>query len=251
MTDPVLKRAFAVLQEWIPFSADDYASFLSRCTAEDRACFRKEELDGLTYCLFSWPLYRADSVPFDLAADAPASAVCEQWVLLVFNEEMEVAADLAAQGMPLFELRRESVRARLEEESDWLYWQTEIVLDASGKDPVDAEVLLYTNAYTSKRYRQRHILTHMLKMTEETVLSRQDSTTLLSCISLDPDVACYGEDRTDTPYIYSMKDEPARLENAEILRHLGWQPLKLMTDEPVEDGAILWFAFRRAACVTI
>ena len=209
MTDPVLKRAFAVLQEWIPFSADDYASFLSRCTAEDRACFRKEELDGLTYCLFSWPLYRADSVPFDLAADAPASAVCEQWV------------------------------------------QTEIVLDASGKDPVDAEVLLYTNAYTSKRYRQRHILTHMLKMTEETVLSRQDSTTLLSCISLDPDVACYGEDRTDTPYIYSMKDEPARLENAEILRHLGWQPLKLMTDEPVEDGAILWFAFRRAACVTI
>ncbi|MBR3356749.1 MAG: hypothetical protein IKG46_02875 [Solobacterium sp.] len=251
MNDPVLKRAFAVLHEWIPFTAEDYGSLLARSTAADRAYYRKEEKNGLTYCVFSWPLYKADNVPFRLKDDAPGAAVSEQWVLLVFNAEDEVVADLAAEGMPLWELRKDCVRSRLEEESDWLYWQTEIVLDSAEHDPPDAEVLLYTNAYTSKRYRGKHILTHMLKMTEEAVLSRRENAVLLSCISLDPDVACYGEDRTDAPYIYSMKDEPARLRNAEILKHLGWQPIRLMTDEPVEDGAILWFAFHRTACVTV
>ena len=249
--DAFLARAFDVLKDWIPLDLDTYETLLQHSGAADRACYICKKADAYTYCLFSYPLYCKDGIPFHYGTDLPGSAECEQWILLVFDENGNVIADLAAQGMSLHELAKEVNRKRLEEESDWLYWQSEILLDVSQNDPSDSEAVLITNAYTSKRYRGQHIFHTMMEMLETAILSRYAGGTLLLCISLDPDVACYGEDKSDVPYIYSMKDEPVRLYNAEILRHMGWQAFKLETDAPVEDGAILWFAFHRVQLVSL
>jgi hypothetical protein len=51
----------------------------------------------------------------------------------------------------------------------------------------------------------------------------------------------------EEPYIYSYeKDEPLRLRNCIIMRHVGFVPVKLEELEPQErgDGAKLWFAMR-------
>jgi phosphate/sulfate permease len=40
------------------------------------------------------------------------------------------------------------------------------------------------------------------------------------------------------------------LGGARIIKKVGFEPLKLETDEPVEDGSILWFAVRKATYIT-
>lgn len=249
--DEALCRAFDVLGAWIPLSREVFEAYLKRCTAEDRGGLWIRSLYGNTYCLLSRPLYHADGSPFDPEFDPARQAAEEQFILLVFDENGDVAGDLAAYGMSLGQLKAACTAARLEEESDWLYWQREIVLDAAEGCDDSAEILLYTNAYTAKDSRRNHIFTNMLEMVREAVSSRHDTLTLLSCISLDPDVPCYGKDRTDTPYIYSMKDEPVRILNARIMEKLGWQSVRLETDEPVEDGAILRFACQKLSVMTI
>ena len=44
-----------------------------------------------------------------------------------------------------------------------------------------------------------------------------------------------------------MKDEPTRILNAHIIERLGFEALRLETDEEVEDGSLLWFAVRKQA----
>ena len=112
-------------------------------------------------------------------------------------------------------------------------------------------MLIYTIAYTGRDERQKGIFRNLMNLSESFFAKEKSGLTLYSVISLDPDVACYGKDRLDEPYIYSMKDEPVRLLNAEIIRKLGYTPLKLETDEEVEDGSLLWFAWKKTTWIDL
>ena len=171
-------------------------------------------------------------------------------IIQLVYEDGKVAADCAAWYLNKNELLDEKNRRYLEEESDWEYWECEIAENEMDLEK-DAAVLIYTNAYTTKRWRQNGIFRRMIRKTEEFVSQLSDFTDLYSVISLDPDVACYGEDKMSEPYYYSMADEPVRLMNAEIIEKCGFAPLKLETDEPVEDGSILWFAVRHVTYINV
>ena len=173
---------------------------------------------------------------------------------LVFDRNREVIADLALYHLAASDMHNEKIRSAFEAESDWLYWQSYIIDELCLMDhelKQDEEVLIYTNAYTGKDERQKGIFRNLMNLSESFFAKEKSGLTLYSVISLDPDVACYGKDRLDEPYIYSMKDEPVRLLNAEIIRKLGYTPLKLETDEEVEDGSLLWFAWKKTTWIDL
>ena len=65
------------------------------------------------------------------------------------------------------------------------------------------------------------------------------------CISLDPDVPCYGPDAVDEPYVYSFeRDEPLRNRNMQILEKLGYQEYDVDFGEVGADGAKHRFAWK-------
>lgn len=143
-------------------------------------------------------------------------------------------------------------------ESDWMYLEHFTLCSLLGmnedyppyknKDQEDfpGSVFFFENAYVTKTYRKQHILTSMIDCIRDfCARDAENELNLYMAISLDPDVACYGPDASDKPYIYSMEqDEPKRKINAEIAEKLGFTPIKLEAVHPEEetDGSKLWFA---------
>ena len=247
-----LERSFDLLSGWLPFSA----SFLmERYTKNDDPHFRSyfKIYKPYIYVLFDMPWYDKNGKRIETETDADKSDV-SLLVGLVFDQNKELIADLALYHFPAEEMNNSAVRNAFEKESDWLYWENYILDETCFKGQKirkSDEVLLYSNAYTSVDERRQGIFKQLMQLSEAFYADKKSEVTLYSAISLDPDVACYGKDKLDHPYIYSMKDEPDRLRNAKIMESLGYETVHLETDEPVEDGSLLWFAWKKCTWIDL
>lgn len=231
-----LDLMYSFLKNWL---TPAYEELLERYTEYPQE-YSLEEIDGYTYFLFCYPVLPE----------------VEQMVLLVFEED-RIIADLACIHTTMdILLTRKDLYQYMSEDSDWSYLQHYILCNyfypeipypclVSSVNISCQDVLCFSNIYVSRRFRRQHIFSNMLSMTyERAVRYRTGNTQCISCISLDPDVACYGEDSSDVPYIYSMKDETDRMRNKSILEGKGYTVFKLEETEPQEnnDGTKLWFA---------
>lgn len=234
-----LKLSLHRLEKMLPEDADlmlrNYQSGVGEWIQEIR--------DGKTYCMFSWKEDQAERI-----------------VLLVYDEEM-IVADLAAlhcsQDMMM---NSTSFYDAVSEESDWMYLEHYVLSQFLYPDleypycmknsfsHFSGEALLYTNAYVSKNWRRMGIFRHMEEMARSFSLRKCTGMVRLGAvIAMDPDIACYGPDTPEQPYVYNYeKDEPDRLRNAEIARKIGYMPIRLDETEPNEnpDGTKIWFCVR-------
>ncbi len=199
----------------------------------------------LVSCTFSFPV-----------SDEEAARVIQ----LVYDKD-QIIADCSGIFSDMNHiLYSENLYNSLCDESDWMYLEHFTLCSMLGmneeyppfknqnKPDIPGIVFLFSNAYVTKAYRQQHILTSMMESIRDfCARDAVNELDLYMVISLDPDVACYGPDASDKPYIYSMEqDEPKRHINAEIAEKLGFTPIKLEAVHPEEetDGSKLWFALR-------
>ncbi len=215
-----------------------YALFPEECTLE--------EINGLHYLLFCYPLVTTQNIE-----------LLEQGILLVYENDT-VVADLAfMHGSTNAIMKSQDVYDEITTDSDWSFLQYYTLCNMmfpeapypyyqnNTNDDFPGETCFFTNAYVTKTYRKQGIFTNMLQITKEQVLRNETGlTTYYSVFSLDPDVACYGPDTQKEPYIYSMKDEADRMRNKHILEQFGYVAVKLEETNPKEDddGTKLWFA---------
>lgn len=202
--------------------------------------------DFLYACVFSYPI-----------PDVPA----RQIILLVYDENDQIVADTNAihLSVPDF-LQSQAVYDYLSEESDWMYLEHYTLSGIMFPDlpypfcqsgqttDHTGEVLLYGNAYVSIDNRRQGLFKMMLEsMRDHALRYRQGMITLYCVLSMDPDVPCYGPDKSDEPYIYSyQQDEPKRLVNKIIAEHVGLMPIKLEELDPKNvTGTKLWFCVRK------
>lgn len=240
-----LERSLKRLEKWLPFPVDEMLAHYLDERNEIRDHEVEEDPYGYVYCLFSWP--ETDH---------------ERLVLLVYDEQMRIIADLSAVHANVSELLYSAkLYDELSEESDWMYLEHYTLCaymfpelpypasEAGEQRHYEGEALLYSNAYVTKQFRRRGIFTAMVSMTRDFALRRASgSTVLYSVFSLDPDIAVYGPDAESTPYHYSYeKDEPVRMTNCEIMKKLGFTPLRLeeTEEDPEADGTKLWFAVKQ------
>ena len=237
-----LKRSLRTLKTILPCSAD---ALMNKYEA-DETMWLVDEINDLVFCLFSFPVTQA----------------MEQVILLVYDDQNRIIADAGAFHCDVSSfLEQSEIYDYLSEESDWMYLEHYILskkmfpglpypfCDQDQKANEAGEVLLFSNAYVSKAFRRRGIFCLMMEIMKEHALRNATGMSVLcGCISLDPDIACYGPDTVKEPYYYSFEaDEPIRRVNAEIAEHTGFTPLRLETDNPEAetDGTKLWFAIRK------
>lgn len=199
----------------------------------------------LISCTFTFPV-----------SDGEADRVIQ----LVYDDQ-EIIADCSGIFSDMNHmLYSENLYNCLCDESDWMYLEHFTLCSMLGideeyppfksknKPDISGNAFLFSNAYVTKAYRRMHILTSMMDSIRDfCARDAIDELDLYMAISLDPDVACYGPDASDKPYVYSMEqDEPKRKLNAEIAEKLGFTPIKLEAVHPEEetDGSKLWFALR-------
>lgn len=237
-----LKLSYDLLGKWITPS---YEQLLQRYELYPEE-FVLEEIGGLHYFLFCYPLVTEHN-----------RELLEQGILLVYKSDT-VVADLAfMHGEANSVFKNEEVFDYISNDSDWSYLQHYTLFSlmfsnlpypycyGDKKEELEGEVTFFTNAYVSKKYRRKNIFTNMLEISKEQVLRYvQNECTYYSVFSLDPDVACYGEDTQKEAYVYSMKDEKTRMLNKQILEEKGYQCIRLEeeVEDPNSDGTKLWFA---------
>ena len=234
------------LSEWL----QDHACRIENYTSgEDYAWTVEEDSHGYAYCLCSYP-----EIP----------GLLDETVLLVYDEQMNIIADLSglhcsAEAL----LKQPEVYDEISLESDWMYLEYYIVTETFFPErawllhneavPEDApetggQVFLFRNAYVTAVLRRQGIFRTMLEILRDHIMraaAGQEECTMV--LSLDPDIACYGPDAKDEPYYYSYeKDEPDRIRNRIIAEHTGFSPVRLeLTEQPAEDdGTKVWFAVR-------
>lgn len=240
-----LETSLKRLEKWLPFPVGEMLAHYLDEQAEIRDYEIEEDPYGHVYCLFSW-----------------SETDHERLVLLVYDENMRIIADLSAVHAGLNELLYSgALYDELSEESDWMYLEHYTLCaymfpelpypacEVSVQSRREGEALLYSNAYVTREYRRRGIFRAMVSMTRDFALRKTaGSTVLYSVFSLDPDIAVYGPDAVKTPYHYSFeKDEPVRMTNCEIMKRLGFTPLRLeeTEEDPGADGTKLWFAVKQ------
>lgn len=227
--------------------------------AEHEDQYNVEEVNGCVSCLFSFPLLMENGGIIRSIKDLEHGRL-EQIILLVYDHDM-IIADCSAIHASMHDfLFWEPAVEYICTESDWMYLEHYTLCTSAfpkipypapfdeNKKRVKGEALIYANAYVTTSYRRKGIFSNMLQTVRDHALRRcSDHVDLYSVITLDPDIACYGPDAVDEPYIYSYeKDEPLRQRNRTIMKHAGFVPVKLEELEPEEigDGAKLWFALR-------
>lgn len=233
--------SYQLLGKWITPS---YSELLERYTKYPQE-FSLEEINGYYYFLFCYPLV----VDHD-------SELLEEGILLVYENE-KVIADLAfMHGTTETIMKNKEVFDYISNDSDWSYLQHYTFANLTFNleypycysdlmETFEGEVTFFTNAYVTRTYRKQNIFSNMLEMSKEQVLRYVDNEcTYYAVFSLDPDVACYGADTTNEPYIYTMKDEEDRMRNKEILEKKGYVCVRLEEEhpDPTSDGTKLWFA---------
>lgn len=219
--------SWTFLKEYIGLDYKSVASHMSE--------FILEEIDGLYYLAFWYEL-----VPG-----------LERVIVLVYDCE-QVIADLSFMHANMDGVMKDKgVYDFITSESDWSnlehFTLCNYMFDGyeypyCGSESFFGEALFFTNCYVSKRYRKKGTFFHMLDLSRDVGLREcEENTILYSILSLDPDIPCYGEDTTNEPYYYSMKDEKTRLLNKEILEKRGYVCVRL-EDEEENDGSKLWYA---------
>ncbi len=218
--------SWAFLKDYIGLDYDVVAVHLSE--------FILEEIDGYYYLAFWYGLV----------------AGLERVIVLVYDQD-KVIADLSFMHASMDGVMKDRlIYDFITNESDWSnlehFTLCNYMFDGyeypySGNDSFVGEALFFTNCYVSKRYRKKGIFFHMLDLSRDVGLRECEKETILyAIVSLDPDIPCYGEDTTNEPYYYSMKDEPVRLLNKEILEKRGYICVRLEDDEQ-NDGSKLWY----------
>ncbi|MBQ9328054.1 MAG: hypothetical protein IJ225_05915 [Solobacterium sp.] len=254
MKQPVhelLNRSLLLLEDHLPYSLE-----VMRELAQDgKLVYTVEQFcDNYSAIVFSYPVIE----------------ISEQVILLVYDDSGQVIADCAGIHSDLRTfLYSEALYDYLSEESDWMYLEHYVISGTmfpelpypfctSGNtldEDVQGEVLLYSNAYVSRANRGQGIFSAMMELMKDFILrdcvGKRD---LYTVLSLDPDVACYGPDTVDWPYVYSYeRDEPIRRKNADLMNHLGFASIRLEEDEPSSesDGTKLWFVVRHEQDIVI
>lgn len=234
-----LKMSLHRLEKTLPSGAEEMLRHY-RFHPED---WKQETWQGYIFCLFSWKEQEAERI-----------------VLLVYDGD-SIAADLAALHCSQDTLMNSTAfYDAVSEESDWMYLEHYVLSQCLYPDLAyphcmqkdmagfGGEALLYTNAYVSRGWRRKGIFRHMEEMVRAFSLRKCSGLVRLGAVfAMDPDIACYGPDTPEQPYVYSFeKDEPDRLRNAEIARKLGYVPMRLEETEPETDtdGTKLWFCVR-------
>lgn len=195
-----------------------------------------EEKDDLYYLTFSYPLITG----------------LERGILLVYDQDTVIADCSFMHGKMDDVMKEEKIYDYITLESDWsnleYYTLCNYMFDeeypycfTKKEKYFEGEVSFFTNAYVTKTYRQKGIFSMMLNTSKEMIFRNSKETIYYSIFSLDPDIPCYGPDTTDKPYYYSMKDEPTRLLNKQILESKGYIALRLEDDQE-NDGSKLWYA---------
>ena len=240
LTKHYFDKAYEMLKNYIQ---PTYQQLQQRYNLFPEECY-VEQIDDYFYLTFTYPRVVENSFE-----------VLEQGLILVYDKE-QIIADMAfSHGTMHDVLHSNDIFEELSLDSDWSFLQHYTLCKmmfpdypyplckSNNTDEIDVEACFFHNAYVTKRYRQQHIFSNMLENAKEMVLRNcYQSTTYYAIFSLDPDIACYGEDTPKEPYIYSMKDEPARLLNKSILEKKGFLGVKLEDLEDSQDGAKLWFA---------
>ena len=263
----LLKAGLTLLSRWIPVPPEKMLEDYE--TQDSFVSF--DHLHDLDYVLFSWPLLyeNGDS---EEAYDLNRKAVLNENVILVFDRARRIIADMAGFSAYCEDfLCREDLYDLVSLDSDWSYlayytlcstmfeelpFPFSKLSDDEKKeykrkypDYFTGRIMMHTNAYVTGSFRKQGIFRNMLEMMSEHALStNHENCMLYSSFALDPDIACYGPDTRDEPYIYQFeKDEPVRLANAEILKKYGFIPLRLEEEESISesDGTKLWFAVRK------
>ncbi len=239
-----LRKSISMLAKWLPKSEEEMLALYQA----DSSLYALEEMDGYVYCLFT---YR-DKVGSN------------QIILLVYEGDV-VIADLSGVHNQMQNIMcSEAVYEDLSTESDWMYLEHYTLCNLLYPDlpypycqeeekvDLEGEVMLFRNAYVTRAYRRQGIFTQMLQMVKDWILQDLSGTvTYCSCISLDMDIACYGPDTSEEPYVYQYDvDEPIRMVNKEILESLGYYCVRLEEDEP-GDGTKCWFAVKKESDIII
>lgn len=234
-----LKQSLELLNRWIPLSVGEMLEYYKNHSID----YDLQD-DRYIYCIFSW---KEDAY--------------ERIILLVYEDD-KIIADCAAVHCDHHTLMNDTkFYDAMSEESDWMYLEHYILSNVLYPDEAYphceihdqkifvGEALLYTNAYVSKRVRRQSIFKTMDSLMRTFVLRKNEGNVRLGCIfSLDPDIACYGEDQKGEPYYYSFeKDEPVRIVNQEIAEHLGYEVIRLEETKEIidDDGTKIWFGVRQ------
>lgn len=248
MNEAYFSRSVQLLEEWLPGNASEMMQYLETHEEQTEA---EEDGNSLVYCLFSFPVLDQSGNRYE----NPASFdrwILERCILLVYDRDQIIADCSAFHGSMHDILHHDAVIRFLREESEWMDLEHYTLCGSFFSDQElsdDGEALLYANAYVTVSDRRQGIFTRMLQMMRDHALRNENGrTALYSVLSLDPDIACYGPDSSDKPYVYSMaQDEPKRMVNAEIMKKLGYMPVRLEETDPVpdDDGTKLCFAIRK------
>lgn len=223
-----LRKSLELLEKWIPQPVEPMLQYYQQYPID----FDIYE-DRYVYCIFSWK-----------------EDMYERIILLVYEND-QIIADCASVHCHYDTLMNDHrFFDQMSEESDWMYLEHYIMQNIIVKDEMypQCEILMYTNAYVSKRVRRKGILREMDEMMRAFVLREQTGNVKLGCIfSMDPDIACYGEDKRNEPYYYSFEaDEPDRMRNCEIAKKIGYEPIRLeeVKEDQDSDGTKLWFCYK-------
>lgn len=242
VTEKYFKLAYDLLSHWL---LPTYEQFMYRYQLFPEEC-SVEEINGYQYLIFVYPLISEDK-----------EELLEQGIVLVFDGDKVIADNAFMHASMNDVMHNERVYDEITTDSDWSYLQHYTLCNmmfpnilypcckSNNQDTFLGETCFFTNAYVTKRYRKQHIFTNMLEITKEMILRNcMEDTIYYSVFSLDPDIACYGEDTPKEPYVYSMKDEEDRMRNKQILEKYGYMAVKLEETEPNtdSDGTKLWFA---------
>lgn len=186
-------------------------------------------------------------------------------ILLVYNNQNQVIADtsiLATRGIPY--LTSQGIYDEMSEESDWCFLEHYVIgnmrygalpypaclhdLKEETLSEYEADTLLFVqNVYVTEQYRNHHIFSNMLDMVCDNAVQgmKEDFVKMFLVMSLDPDIACYGPDKKEETYYYSMEqDEPKRNVNKDILTKMGFDIIQVNLGVESKDGCKIWFAIK-------
>ncbi len=242
-----LTKALKRLEKWLPDNTKVLLSWYQQFP-NNASCIK---IQDYAYCLFSLPCISMDGKEIEHIYDIHHPGI-ERIVLLVFDKDTIIADTSALHTSVHACVDDPMIINYLRTESDWIDLQHACLCEYyfANKKSISStqdDTLLFTNAYVTKTFRRLGIFERMIQLTKEHALRQVSSTIqLYSIISLDPDIAQYGPDASDEPYYYHFEvDEPVRIQNAEIMKHLNFTPIRLEVDpDQIGDGTKLWFAIQ-------
>ena len=217
-TETYLKYAYDLLGKEYGISRE---AFLRQFREEEGNAVTETDLHGYVYLL-----YACDITPES-----------EHLTELVFDSDRAVADVHALHTLGKQDILNEA------EDDPWLQAERELLDDFP---EAGGDILFVQSAYVTRRYRKQGIFTGMVQaMRDFGSRKRTEDYDSWMLWSLDPDVACYGEDAVSEPYIYTRaKDDPIRDRNLAIAQKAGMMTVddRYRITDPEDDGCFLTFA---------